>query len=277
MTALYAGRGGDILIFGHVELPDGWTGRNLNNVKFGIKRNLNSVKLIMPKKASLVVAAKRNRAEPESGYHHGDLQEALIAATEAILADQGAEGFTLREAARRAGVSPAAPAHHFKNAPGLLTEVAIRGYDALGAALKQAAAGQGSEHQRLQAQGLAYVSFALKYPGRFQMMFSNKRLIADDERLRRAIKAAHHEFDIVVDELIAKESARQSAREALAAPRQAKIVAALAWSTVHGFAKLALEGKFGAAGTDAGRREIIAMLRQVLEYLWPVIGAKPDH
>jgi AcrR family transcriptional regulator len=235
----------------------------------------------MPKKASLVVAARRNRAEPESGYHHGDLQEALIAATEAILADQCAEGFTLREAARRAGVSPAAPAHHFKNAPGLLTEVAIRGYDALGAALKQAAAGQGSEHQRLQAQGLAYVSFALKYPGRFQMMFSNKRLIADDERLRRAIKAAHHEFDIVVDELIAKESAKQSvkqsAREAHAAPRQAKIVAALAWSTVHGFAKLALEGKFGAATTEAGRREIIAMLRQVLEYLWPVSPAKPDH
>jgi AcrR family transcriptional regulator len=226
----------------------------------------------MPKKSSLVVAARRNRAEPESGYHHGDLQEALIAATEAILADQGAEGFTLREAARRAGVSPAAPAHHFKNAPGLLTEVAIRGYDALGAALKQAAAGQGSEHQRLQAQGLAYVSFALKYPGRFQMMFSNKRLIADDERLRRAIKAAHHEFDIVVDELIAKEIAK----EAHATPRQAKIVAALAWSTVHGFAKLALEGKFGAATTEAGRREIIAMLRQVLEYLWPIVGAKSD-
>jgi AcrR family transcriptional regulator len=223
----------------------------------------------MPKKASLVVAAKRSRAEPESGYHHGDLQEALIAATEAILADQGAEGFTLREAARRAGVSPAAPAHHFKNAPGLLTEVAIRGYDALGAALKQAAAGQGSEHQRLQAQGLAYVSFALKFPGRFQMMFSNKRLIADDERLRRAIKAAHHEFDIVVGELIANTPH--------ATPKQAKIVAALAWSTVHGFAKLALEGKFGADGTEAGRREIIAMLRQVLEYLWPVISAKPDH
>jgi AcrR family transcriptional regulator len=223
----------------------------------------------MPKKASLIVAARRNRAEPESGYHHGDLQEALIAATEAILADQGAEGFTLREAARRAGVSPAAPAHHFRNAPGLLTEVAIRGYDALGAALKQAAAAKGSEHQRLQAQGLAYVSFALKYPGRFQMMFSNKRLIADDERLRRAIKAAHHEFDIVVDQLIAKQPD--------ATPKQAGIVATLAWSTVHGFAKLALEGKFGAAGTEAGRREIIAMLRQVLEYLWPVSRAKPDH
>ena len=226
----------------------------------------------MPKKASLL-ATKRNRAEPEPGYHHGDLQEALIAATEAILADQGAEGFTLREAARRAGVSPAAPAHHFKNAPGLLTEVAIRGYHALGAALKQAAAGKGSGHQRLQAQGLAYVGFALKFPGRFQMMFSNKRLVADDERLRSAIKAAYREFEIVVDDLIAK----QPAGTPQATPEQARIVATVAWSTAHGFAKLALEGKFGAAETEAGRREITARLRHVLEYLWPVSPARPDR
>jgi AcrR family transcriptional regulator len=218
----------------------------------------------MPRKPAVIARDKRNRAkpaEPESGYHHGDLQEALIAATEAILADQGAEGFTLREAARRAGVSPAAPSHHFGNAPGLLTEVAIRGYDELGAALKQAAAKKGSQRQRLQGQGLAYVEFALKYPGRFQMMFSNKRLIADDERLRKAVKAAHREFEIVVDELMA--------RELNATPKLAKIASTVAWSTVHGFAKLALEGKFGAADTEAGRREIMATLRQVLEYLWP--------
>jgi AcrR family transcriptional regulator len=217
----------------------------------------------MAKKASAAAREKRNRAaaEPEGGYHHGGLQEALIAASEEILADQGAEGFTLREAARRAGVSPAAPAHHFGNAPGLLTEVAIRGYDALGAALKQAAATKGSDHQKLQAQGLAYADFALTYPGRFQMMFSNKRLVADDERLRQAIKTAYREFEIVVDDLASHTPGMS--------PKQAKIAATLAWSTVHGFAKLALEGKFGAADTTAGRREIMATLRQVLEYLWP--------
>ena len=172
----------------------------------------------------------------------------------------------MREAARRAGVSPAAPSHHFGNAPGLLTEVAIRGYDELGAALKQAAAKKGSEHQRLKAQGLAYVAFALKYPGRFQMMFSNKRLIADDQRLRKAAKAAHREFEIVVEELIADTPQ--------ATAKQAKIMATLAWSTVHGFAKLALEGKFGAADTDAGQREIMATLRQVLDHLYPTGTAK---
>lgn len=225
----------------------------------------------MPSKIAPAVRDKRNRkpAEPESGYHHGDLQEALIAATEAILADEGAEGFTLREAARRAGVSPAAPSHHFGNAPGLLTEVAIRGYDELGAALRQAAAKKGSERQRLQAQGLAYVAFALKYPGRFNMMFSNKRLNADDERLRKAVKAAHREFEIMVEELLR--------REGDASPKRAKIVATVAWSTVHGYAKLALEGKFGAVDTEAGRREIMATLRPVLDYLWPAGAETQDR
>jgi AcrR family transcriptional regulator len=236
---------------------------DLNAVKFEIRFNLNGVKSIMPSKTTATAHEKRNRkpAEPESGYHHGDLQEALVAATEAILADEGAEGFTLREAARRAGVSPAAPSHHFGNAPGLLTEVAIRGYDALGAALRQAAAKKGSERQRLQAQGLAYVAFALKYPGRFNMMFSGKRLNSDDERLRSALKAAHREFETLVEDMMRHEGDVN--------PKRVKIVATVAWSTVHGYAKLALEGKFGDVETEAGRREIMATLRPVLDYLWP--------
>jgi AcrR family transcriptional regulator len=196
-------------------------------------------------------------ARPETGYHHGELQEALIAASEAILAEHGADGFTLREAARRAGVSPAAPSHHFGNAQGLLTEVAIRGYEALAAALLQAASGKRDAREKLHAQGMAYVEFALTHPGRFQMMFANKRLVADDERLRRAIKAAGHEFEHVVEEL------------AGGTPKQTRTAAAAAWSTVHGFAKLALEGKFGAGNDEAGRREVMRMLVQVLNYLWP--------
>jgi AcrR family transcriptional regulator len=221
----------------------------------------------MPKRAILPARAKRSPAPAtDAGYHHGDLQEALIAATEMILAEQGAESFTLREAARRAGVSPAAPSHHFGNAPGLLTEVAIRGYEELGAALRQAAEKKEPLHQRLHAQGIAYVAFALKYPGRFQMMFSNKRLVADDERLRKASRDAHREFEVVVEALVAAPPH--------AGAKQAKVAATAAWSTAHGFAKLALEGKFGDPGTESGRRDIMAMLRQVLDYLWPTEAAR---
>ncbi|WP_439359055.1 TetR/AcrR family transcriptional regulator [Bradyrhizobium sp. DASA03007] len=205
--------------------------------------------------------AGATRAKPEPGYHHGELQEALIAASEAILAEQGAEGFTLREAARRAGVSPAAPSHHFGNAQGLLTEVAIRGYGALAGALREAASVKQGARDKLHAQGLAYVNFALTHPGRFQMMFANKRLVADDPRLRQASRAAGHAFEIVVAELVGGTA------------KEAKTAAAAAWSTVHGFAKLALEEKFGSVRNEVGRREIMMTLDQVLNYLWPASGA----
>lgn len=205
-------------------------------------------------------AKAARRAEPQPGYHHGDLQEALIAATESILAEVGAEGFTLREAARRAGVSPAAPSHHFGNAPGLLTEVAIRGYDELTRALQAAAAGDGTPVQRLHAQGVAYVRFALTYPGRFQIMFSNTRLLSHDDRLHAAAKAAYLPLEAVMMEM---------ARSEPAAIRDPGTAATAVWSAVHGFAKLALEGKFGAAESEAGQAAVIAVLRKVLDVFWP--------
>ncbi len=207
-------------------------------------------------------SAGATRPKPEPGYHHGELQETLIAASEAILAEQGAEGFTLREAARRAGVSPAAPSHHFGNAQGLLTEVAIRGYDALAEALRAAASGKQGARDKLHAQGLAYVDFALRHPGRFQMMFANKRLVADDARLKQASRAAGHAFETVVSELVAGTA------------KEAKTAAAAAWSTVHGFAKLALEEKFGSVRNESGRREVMMTLDQVLNYLWPASAAR---
>src|SRR5215475_1526755 len=100
-------------------------------------------------------------------YHHGDLREALIKATDAILAERGLEGFTLREAARRAGVSPAAPAHHFGSAAGLLTEVAISGFQELTRFLRTGASKASDPEARLRHQGVSYVRFALTYPGRF--------------------------------------------------------------------------------------------------------------
>src|SRR5580704_1626636 len=71
-------------------------------------------------------------------YHHGALRAALVAATEDLLLEQGVAGFTLRKAARRVGVSPSAPAHHFGDAAGLLSEVAILGFDEFARALRQA-------------------------------------------------------------------------------------------------------------------------------------------
>ena len=89
-------------------------------------------------------------------YHHGDLRHALIEATESLLAEKGPEGFSLREVARRAGVSAAAPAHHFGDASGLLTAVATVGFDGLAAALREGEARGGRDpRRRLREQGVA--------------------------------------------------------------------------------------------------------------------------
>src|SRR5215467_13991994 len=82
---------------------------------------LNSVKMQKKKIGT-------QKARPARSYHHGNLHGQLVTAAEQILSEKGVEGFTLREAARRAGVSPAAPAHHFKDATGLLTGVATLGF-----------------------------------------------------------------------------------------------------------------------------------------------------
>src|SRR5579859_5892417 len=95
------------------------------------------------------------------GYHHGDLRQQLLAVAEEIILELGVDGFSLREAARRSGVSPAAPEHLFKDARGLLTALATLGFREFGAALEKADAAAGADPaRRLHDQGLAYVHFA---------------------------------------------------------------------------------------------------------------------
>jgi len=202
-------------------------------------------------------------AVPARPYHHGTLQEALIAATESILAERGVEGFSLREAARRAGVSPAAPSHHFESATGLLTEVAIRGFEALREVLSEADGAGGDPAARLRHQGVAYVRFALAHSGRFQLMFRKSWLKPKSERLQLAVRAAHAEVENTMRDYLAARNADVSAR--------AVSIAMLgAWSLVHGFANLALDGKFDQATQGIDRDTLIAReLPAVLASLWP--------
>jgi AcrR family transcriptional regulator len=182
-------------------------------------------------------ARTKVKKKPER-YHHGDLQGALIAATDAILAETGMEGFTLREAARRAGVSPAAPAHHFGNATGLLTDVAIKGFEELTRRLRQARLEPVQDNApRLHALGMAYVCFALDYPGRFHLMFANNRLKEKDERLARAALQAHDELRLAAKEYLAGRDYGDPTDTEIARTMSS------AWSLAHGFAHLALAGK----------------------------------
>jgi AcrR family transcriptional regulator len=169
-------------------------------------------------------------------YHHGALREALIAATEALLAEKGADGFSLREVARRAGVSAAAPAHHFGDAAGLLTAVATLGFEGLTLALQAGdARGGGDARAALREQGIAYVHYAMQHPGRFRLMFRSGQLHPDESLDRHGLAAF---------EVLARGVRRASgvADAPAMTPWHWHVVTAL-WAMVHGYAHLAIAGK----------------------------------
>jgi AcrR family transcriptional regulator len=208
----------------------------------------------------------RARAAARTAYHHGALREALIEASEALLAERGPEGFSLREVARRSGVSPAAPAHHFGDMAGLLTAVATQAFEGLHAALEAGDRRGGADPAtRLREQGLAYVGFALRQPGRFGLMFRGG--LQKDEPLERAAHAAFATLEDGVRALL-----DVPAGQPLAAAQWQALIAT--WSLVHGFAHLALAGQFGRAlpglDRDALLRDMLApMLERQLAALRP--------
>ena len=123
-----------------------------------------------------------------STYHHGDLREALIKAADEIIAKEGLENFSLRTAAKRAGVSPAAPAHHFGSARGLLTEVAILAYERADRYVEQAGHSEDVVAD-VRAVSLAFISFVLHHPGHFRLMFRHDLVDRSDPRLAAVSKA----------------------------------------------------------------------------------------
>lgn len=109
-------------------------------------------------------------------YHHGDLRRALVEAGRRLLEREGSAGLSLRAVAREAGVSAAAPYHHFKDRAALLYAVAHEGNVALNDAVRTAFDGSKPGQERVVAVGLAYVSFALANPALYELMFETTRL-----------------------------------------------------------------------------------------------------
>jgi AcrR family transcriptional regulator len=112
--------------------------------------------------------------EPRRGYHHGNLREALIDAARQLMAERGAEGFSLIDAARLAGVSPAAPYRHFRDKDALLREVALAGFRDFAARQSGALQGHSDPIAAFRAMGLAYLAFAREEPGAYAAMFATR-------------------------------------------------------------------------------------------------------
>lgn len=216
-----------------------------------------------PKATGAPRAPQRSGAPRASAYHHGDLRNALLAATELLLDEAGLEGFTLREVARRAGVSHGAPAHHFGDVRGLLSAFTGESFARLAAAMaeRRAAAAAGGFEQ-LVATGVAYVDFALGHRARFQLMFRSDRLDPACEPLIAAGDASYGHLVACIAAIAAEDGGR-------APPRLLADRAALAWSIVHGFATLALDNQNFAAHTGGSRARALAMIETLLRMARP--------
>lgn len=170
-------------------------------------------------------------------YHHGSLRSALLEAAEAILDRDGIGALTLRAAAREAGVSHAAPTHHFGDLSGLLTELAASGFVRFRACLRaQSAAAPPDPAARLIALGRGYVGFARAYPGLFQLMFRSERLNWSSPALITAGEAA---FALLTQD--EPDAGLQSAAHGF----ERLAVAMARWSLVHGLSTLLIDGRVG--------------------------------
>lgn len=169
-----------------------------------------------------------------SRYHHGQLPEALLKATAKLVAEQGVAGLSLREVARRAGVSHGAPAHHFGDKAGLLTALAAQGYELFTGALSDARdAAPSHPLQRFAATGYAYVMFADEHRAHFEIMFRPELLRQDDPALRAASDAAYGVLRGVIAEVQAA---------GFITDRDPDVLAMVSWAQAHGLATLWLTG-----------------------------------
>src|SRR5579864_855472 len=117
---------------------------------------------------------RKDHGRSERGYHHGNLKEALLQAALGLIAEKGAAGFTFADAARMAGVSPAAPYRHFRDRDELLSSIAQRGFEQFEAALSQAwDDGRPDTLTAFERVGNAYLAFAREAPGFYSAMFES--------------------------------------------------------------------------------------------------------
>ena len=185
------------------------------------------------------------------GYHHGNLKEALITAALELIAQKGPAGFTFAEAARWAGVSPAAPYRHFRDREELLADVARRGFDEFEAALARAwDGGRPDPFTAFDRMGKAYLQFAKSEPAYYSAMFEAGIPPEASPQLREAGERAFAVLRTATEHLVATMPA---------ANRPPVLMMALhIWATSHGIASL-----FGRG--DAARRPLPMLPEELLE------------
>ena len=191
---------------------------------------------VQPRRARRAGDAK-GHATAETPYHHGALREALLQAAERVLERDGLAGLTLRAVAREAGVSHAAPTHHFGDLTGLVSELAAVGFRQFNAAMASSCETATTPLERALARPKAYVAYAQAHPGMYGIMFRTERLDYSRPSLHEAADAS---FAGLANAIGAMRQERIS-RDTMTLDQAAAI--ARAWSLVHGFTTLLLDGR----------------------------------
>lgn len=205
---------------------------------------------------------RESQAAEARPYHHGDLRRALIDAASRVLEAEGPSALSLRAVAREAGVSPAAPYHHFKDKTELLEAVAHEGWDMLDAALAAAKAKAPSARDAMNELGVAYVCFARENPALYRVMYDTAR---DREDLPAEMKDGEDSaYCKVRDTLI----------EAGADPAETldiELATTAAWCSAHGLAEMAGFKQFDHLKEACGGER--AFFRAIFQHM----GLVPKH
>lgn len=169
-------------------------------------------------------------------YHHGGLPAALLASVEEAVAECGVSGVSLRDVARRAGVSHGAPAHHFGSKAGLLTAFAVQGHRLLVQAILEEMAGLGTADPAAEAaaMGQGYVRFAVRHRAHFEVMYRQDMLLPGDRDLEAARDGLYELLDGAIG--------RARAQGRLPSDRP-EIAVVAGWSLAHGLAALWNSGR----------------------------------
>jgi AcrR family transcriptional regulator len=194
----------------------------------------------------------KDQARSERGYHHGNLKEALLQAALDLIAKKGAAGFTFADAARLAGVSPAAPYRHFRDRDELLSSIAQRGFEQFELALSQAwDDGRPETVTAFERVGKAYLAFAREKPAFYSAMFESGLAVDVSASLQAAAERAFAVIRVAAERL--------AALAPPGTPRPPALMMALhIWSMSHGIASLFARG-------DAARRKLPMSAEELLE------------
>ncbi len=190
-------------------------------------------------------------------YHHGDLPAALRQATVELVTEKGVAGFSLREVARRAGVSHAAPAHHFGDAEGLLTSVAAEGFRALADEMASAADQAAGARDRLYRTGLAYVRVSADNPAHMALMM-RKDLICDEDP--HLMAESVRSYELLLDTI-------RAIRDELNPNLDVDAAATFCWASIQGLVQLSPKLEDVAEDTGTRTAPIDVLVDQFTDFL----------